>query len=199
MVLESSVIRGSKFSYQLFRCQLGLRLGREVIWRHDATNRLATNFPSSPLRSDGRAPMPRFARVRDNRKLQGFSHDCLGGQGSPAMLQCQRDEAGKAALTPSAGGLDRGSARDNSYSTQSGFKHVNCGSFRKAPRSAQSRFPGGTSRSFFGASARSMARSTSAAASDLVAAWPAITTPAIDADHFHKCRPMPIRCPDISS
>jgi len=54
---------GLKSCYQLFRCQLGFLLGREVIWRHDATHRLATDFPSSPLRSDGRAPVPRSARV----------------------------------------------------------------------------------------------------------------------------------------
>jgi len=55
----------------------------------------------------------------------------------------------------------------------------------------QSRSPGGTSRSFLGASARSIARSASATASDLVAAWPLITTSATDADHFHTCRPIP--------
>jgi hypothetical protein len=27
----------------------GFLLGREVIWRHDATHRLATDFPSSPF------------------------------------------------------------------------------------------------------------------------------------------------------
>jgi Eco29kI restriction endonuclease len=46
MVSESSVIRGSKFSYQLFGCQLGFRLGREVIWRHDAQHRRATDPPN---------------------------------------------------------------------------------------------------------------------------------------------------------
>jgi hypothetical protein len=63
MVSESSVIRGSKFSYQLFGCQLGFRLGREVIWRHDANHRLATDTPNPSLPGNGRAPVPRFAQV----------------------------------------------------------------------------------------------------------------------------------------
>ena len=50
---------------------------------------------------------------------------------------------------------------------------------------------GSTSRTFFGARARSIAFSASITASDLLCAWPVITTFATDADHFHKFRRMP--------
>jgi hypothetical protein len=50
----------------------------------------------------------------------------------------------------------------------------------------------GTSLSFFDASARSIARSAFATASDLVTAWPPPETPvSSETDHFHKFRPMP--------
>jgi hypothetical protein len=49
---------------------------------------------------------------------------------------------------------------------------------------------GGTGRSFFGASARSIAFWAAATASDLVASRPIITTPATDADHFQTPRSM---------
>jgi hypothetical protein len=61
MVSEPSAISGSKFSYQLFGCQLGFRLGREAIWRHDATHPLATDTPNPHIRDNGRAPVSRFA------------------------------------------------------------------------------------------------------------------------------------------
>src|SRR5258705_3355676 len=51
---------------------------------------------------------------------------------------------------------------------------------------------GCTSRSFLGASARSIARSASATASDLMAVLPPTETPvSSETDHFHTCRPMP--------
>jgi hypothetical protein len=56
-ILEQSVISGSKSSYEFFRCQLGFRLGREVIWRHDAAHPLATDTLANPhVRDNGRAP-----------------------------------------------------------------------------------------------------------------------------------------------
>jgi hypothetical protein len=58
MVSELSVISGSKFSYQLFGCQLGFRLGRQVNWLHDAKHRLVTDTPNPSLPGDGRAPVP---------------------------------------------------------------------------------------------------------------------------------------------
>ena len=53
---------------------------------------------------------------------------------------------------------------------------------------AQSRSSGGTSRTFFAASARSIAFSAAATALDLIAASPMITTPATDAVHFQTPR-----------
>jgi len=51
---------------------------------------------------------------------------------------------------------------------------------------------GGTSRSFLGASARSIARSASATASRLVAAWPLKGELASnETSHFQSCRAMP--------
>jgi hypothetical protein len=44
----------------------------------------------------------------------------------------------------------------------------------------------GTSRSFFWARARSIAFSAAATASDLIASWPIIATPATDADHSRR-------------
>jgi hypothetical protein len=65
---------GSKSSYQPFGCQLGFRLGGEVIWCHDASHRLAADPPNPRLGKNGRAPVSRFAQVRDNRKLRNVSH-----------------------------------------------------------------------------------------------------------------------------
>src|ERR1700681_2243599 len=63
VVLESSVISGSKSSYEFFRCELGLRLGSEVIRRHDAAHPLATAALANPLvRDNGRAPVPGLRR-----------------------------------------------------------------------------------------------------------------------------------------
>src|SRR6266436_1599360 len=51
---------------------------------------------------------------------------------------------------------------------------------------------GCTSRSFLGASARSITRSASATTSDLLAVRPPTETPvSSETDHFHTCRPMP--------
>src|SRR5712672_1255560 len=50
---------------------------------------------------------------------------------------------------------------------------------------------GGISRTFFAASARSIAFSAPVTASDLIAAWPLITTPATDAVHFQTPRSTP--------
>jgi hypothetical protein len=51
---------------------------------------------------------------------------------------------------------------------------------------------GGTTRNFFFASARSIARSASATASDLLAVRPPTETPvSSETDHFHTCRPTP--------
>ena len=55
----------------------------------------------------------------------------------------------------------------------------------------QSPRSGGTSRTFVGASALSMARSAAAAAADLVDAWPMINKFATDADHFQTPGLMP--------
>lgn len=86
------IIGGSKFSYQPFGCQPGFRFGGEVIRCHDAKHRLAADPPNPRLGENGRAPMPRFAQVRDNRKLRNVSHwdsppdDRL----APAKQRCQR-------------------------------------------------------------------------------------------------------------
>jgi hypothetical protein len=81
MASESAGIGGSKLSYELFGCKLRFRLGREVIWRHDAKHRIASDGIFGPrLGENGRTPVPRFAQVRDNRKLRDISHDRLGGQ-----------------------------------------------------------------------------------------------------------------------
>jgi hypothetical protein len=58
---------------------------------------------------------------------------------------------------------------------------------------AQSQSSGGTSRTFFAASARSIAFSAAATALDLIAASPMITTPATDAVHFQTPRSRPWR------
>ncbi len=73
MVSESSVISGSKFSYELFGCELGFRLGREVIRRHDAKHRLATDSPNPRLGKNGRAPVPRLAQVRSKCQSLEFA------------------------------------------------------------------------------------------------------------------------------
>src|SRR3981189_160379 len=64
-------------------------------------------------------------------------------------------------------------------------------SYRDRGRRNQSFSSGGMSRTFCAASARSIAFSVATAASDLIAAWPLITTPAIEADHFQTPRSMP--------
>jgi len=67
------------------------------------------------------------------------------------------------------------------------------GPFRRPYRSCLQRSVlGGTSRGFLGASARSIARSASATASDLMAVRPPTETPvSSETDHFQTCRPMP--------
>jgi hypothetical protein len=54
-------ISGSKVSLSTVRLPTGFRLGREVIWRHDATHPLATDTPNPHIRDNGCAPVPRFA------------------------------------------------------------------------------------------------------------------------------------------
>jgi hypothetical protein len=70
----------------------------------------------------------------------------------------------------------------------------------RQPRQSQ-RLGSGTSRAFFGVSARSIAFLASTIAIDLLCALPVIATFATDADHFHKsarCLEQPnIRCRDI--
>jgi hypothetical protein len=39
-----------------------------------ASHRLAADTPNPRLGENGRAPVPRFAQVRDNRKLRNVSH-----------------------------------------------------------------------------------------------------------------------------
>ena len=63
--------------------------------------------------------------------------------------------------------------------------------FTPSGRSAQRSCSWRTSRSFFEAMARSIARSASATASDLVAAWPVRGFASIETAHFHNCRPIP--------
>jgi hypothetical protein len=58
-------------------------------------------------------------------------------------------------------------------------------------RSTQRSCSGRTSRIFFEVKARSIARSASATASDLVAAWPVRGFASIETAHFHSCRPIP--------
>ena len=53
------------------------------------------------------------------------------------------------------------------------------------------RLGSGASRTFFAASARSIAFSAAATASILTGCWPDITTPETDADHFQTPRSMP--------
>jgi hypothetical protein len=65
----------SKFSYEFFGCDLSFRLGRMVIWRHEATHLIAPDDgPSADLPSNGRAPMPRLSLIGDDRKLRNVSH-----------------------------------------------------------------------------------------------------------------------------
>jgi hypothetical protein len=64
-----SIIRGSKFPYELFGCKVGFRFGRAVVWRHDATNVIAAGYNSrgSLFSSDGCAPAPRLSFIGDYR------------------------------------------------------------------------------------------------------------------------------------
>jgi hypothetical protein len=56
-MVSSSVIGGSKFSYELFGCKLRFCLEREVIWRHDAKHRVASDSIFGPrLGENSRAP-----------------------------------------------------------------------------------------------------------------------------------------------
>jgi hypothetical protein len=52
----------------------GFRLGREVIWRHDAKHRLATDPPNPRLGENGRAPVPVFSLVGDYRIFGDVGH-----------------------------------------------------------------------------------------------------------------------------
>jgi hypothetical protein len=60
---------------ELLGRKLRVRLGRVVIWCHDATNLIAPDDHSSAaLSGNGRAPATRFAFVGDYRKLGDISH-----------------------------------------------------------------------------------------------------------------------------
>ena len=68
-------LSASKFSYELFGCDLGFRLGRILIWRHDTTHLVAPDDnPSADLPGNGRAPVPRLSLIGDYRKLRNVSH-----------------------------------------------------------------------------------------------------------------------------
>jgi hypothetical protein len=65
----------SKSAYELLGCKLGFRLGRAIIWRHDATHRVVSvDNHSLYLRDNGRTPVSRFSLVGDYRKLRNVSH-----------------------------------------------------------------------------------------------------------------------------
>src|SRR5712664_2022848 len=62
-----------KFPDDFFGCKLGLRLGRVIIRRHEASCRLASDEKSGMrMRRYSRAPVPRSALVGNNRKLRYF-------------------------------------------------------------------------------------------------------------------------------
>ena len=64
-----------KLSDEFLGRKLRVRLGRVVIWCHDATNLIAPDDHSSAaLSGDGPAPATRFALVGDYRKLGDISH-----------------------------------------------------------------------------------------------------------------------------
>jgi hypothetical protein len=86
MVSESSVIGGSNFSDDLFGCKLRFRLGREVIWRHDAKHRLATDPPNPRLGENGRAPVPVFSLVGDYRIFGDVGHHGIASENSSPQL-----------------------------------------------------------------------------------------------------------------
>src|SRR5450755_2044601 len=70
--------RRSKFSNEFFCCKLRFCLGSEVVRRHDAANSIGLSVLGTRLGKIGRAPVPSFSRVSDNRKLRDISHDRLG-------------------------------------------------------------------------------------------------------------------------
>src|SRR5260370_6595416 len=80
-LISSPIIDPSKaspsaqFSYELFGCGLSFRIGRIVIWRHDATHLTAPDGnPSADLLGNGRAPVRRLPLIGDYRKLRNVSH-----------------------------------------------------------------------------------------------------------------------------
>jgi len=82
-----------KFSDELLGCKLSVRLGRVVVWRHDAAHLIATDDDSSAALSGyGRAPVPRFTLVCDYRKFRDIGHlNCLGRRTlAPDNPRCQR-------------------------------------------------------------------------------------------------------------
>jgi hypothetical protein len=59
-----------------FGGKFGVRLGREIIRRHETGRRLASDERGGlPNRGDGGAPMPRSALLGHNRKLSYVGHD----------------------------------------------------------------------------------------------------------------------------
>jgi hypothetical protein len=69
-MVSSSVIGGSKFSYELFGCKLRFCLEREVIWRHDAKHRVASDSIFGPrLGENSRAPAMIASAIYQRRSI----------------------------------------------------------------------------------------------------------------------------------
>src|SRR6266478_3601888 len=84
-------------AYEVLCCKLGLRLGREVIWRHDATQPLATDTLANPhVRDNGRAPVQnseRFAMIRLGGQI-------LASYGAMSTTCCTHSTTGRRVLVP---------------------------------------------------------------------------------------------------
>jgi hypothetical protein len=67
-------------------CQLGFRLGCEIIRRHDAKHRLATDTPNQHLPDNGRAPVPVFSLAGDYRIFGDVGHHGIASEDSSPQL-----------------------------------------------------------------------------------------------------------------
>jgi hypothetical protein len=106
----------------LFGRKPGIRLGRKIVWGHDARYRLAEHEGAGwPMRGYGRAPMPRPALVGNNRKLRYLGHGAsdnrpraryaamstpVGGRCRATFDPCGRSTMAAAGSRPQAAGLE---------------------------------------------------------------------------------------------
>jgi hypothetical protein len=89
----------SKFSYEVLCCKLGLRLGREVIWRHDATHSLATDTPNRTFGIMAARQCPGLRSYVTIENSETFAMIRLGGQtlachGTMSTACCTVDSSG---------------------------------------------------------------------------------------------------------